>query len=72
MNLKLLSDLLTANGYAAVTATSGAEALMILDKEPPDLVLLDVVMPEMGGYEVCQRIRENPKLALHTLLARSV
>ncbi len=64
MNLKLLSDLLTANGYAAATATSGAEALMILEKDPPDLVLLDVVMPEMGGYEVCQRIRENPKLAL--------
>jgi class 3 adenylate cyclase/CheY-like chemotaxis protein len=59
-NLKLLGDLLGAKGYAVVTATSGPEALELVDKERPDLVLLDVVMPGMSGYEVCQKLRANP------------
>jgi adenylate cyclase len=58
-NVKLLSDLLAAKGYAVVTAASGAEALEQVEKERPDLVLLDVVMPGMSGYEVCQKIRAN-------------
>jgi class 3 adenylate cyclase/CheY-like chemotaxis protein len=59
-NLKLLGDLLAAKGYAVVTATSGPEALELVDKERPDLVLLDVVMPGMSGYEVCQKLRASP------------
>jgi adenylate cyclase len=59
-NVKLLEDLLTAKGYSVVTALSGREALTQLENEKPDLVLLDVVMPEMSGYEVCCKIRENP------------
>jgi class 3 adenylate cyclase len=59
-NVKLLADLLTAKGYAVVTAASGPEALAQVEAERPDLVLLDVVMPEMSGYEVCRKIRENP------------
>ena len=59
-NVKLLADLLTAKGYTAITASSGREALAKVEAERPDLVLLDVVMPEMSGYEVCQKIRENP------------
>jgi class 3 adenylate cyclase len=59
-NVKLLADLLAAKGYAVVTATSGREALEQVDKDQPDLVLLDVVMPDVSGYEVCRRIRENP------------
>jgi adenylate cyclase len=58
-NVKLLADLLTAKGYAVVTAASGAEALARIEAERPDLVLLDVVMPGLSGYEVCQRIRAN-------------
>jgi adenylate cyclase len=58
-NVKLLADLLTVKGYAVVTAASGAEALKQVEAEKPDLVLLDVVMPEMSGYEVCRKIREN-------------
>src|SRR5437762_13659792 len=58
-NVKLLADLLTIKGYSVVTAESGREALAQLDAERPDLVLLDVVMPEMSGYEVCRKIREN-------------
>jgi adenylate cyclase len=59
-NVKLLADLLTVKGYNVVTAASGAEALKQVEAEKPDLVLLDVVMPEMSGYEVCRKIRENP------------
>src|SRR5262245_38357 len=59
-NVKLLADLLAAKGYAVVTASSGPEALDKVEKERPDLVLLDVMMPEMSGYDVCRKIRENP------------
>ena len=59
-NVKLLKDLLTMKGYAVVTASSGAEGLEQIDKERPDLVLLDVMMPGMNGYDVCRKIRENP------------
>src|SRR2546422_7528681 len=59
-NVKLLADLLTVKGYTVVTAASGAEALKQVEAERPDMVLLDVVMPEMTGYEVCRKIRENP------------
>ncbi len=59
-NLRLLVDLLNARGYEVVTAASGAEALEKIGSERPDLVLLDVIMPNMSGYEVCKKIRENP------------
>jgi adenylate cyclase len=59
-NVKLLKDLLTMKGYVVVTASSGPEALEQVEKERPDLVLLDVMMPGMNGYDVCRRIRENP------------
>jgi class 3 adenylate cyclase/CheY-like chemotaxis protein len=59
-NVKLLADLLTVKGYRVVTAASGPEALKQMEAERPDLVLLDVVMPGMSGYEVCRKIRENP------------
>jgi class 3 adenylate cyclase len=62
-NVKLLADLLTAKGYAVVTATSGVQALEKVEKDAPHLVLLDVVMPEMSGYEVCRKIRANPATA---------
>ena len=58
-NVKLLADLLAVKGYSVITAESGREALAQLEAERPDLVLLDVVMPEMSGYEVCRKIREN-------------
>jgi class 3 adenylate cyclase/CheY-like chemotaxis protein len=60
LNVRLLADLLMAKGYEVVTADSGAAALARVEADRPDLVLLDVVMPGMSGYEVCQRIRANP------------
>ncbi len=62
-NVKLLADLLGAKGYAVVTARSGREALQQVEAERPDLVLLDVVMPEMSGYEVCRTLRASPGTA---------
>jgi adenylate cyclase len=59
-NVKMLVDLLAAKGYATVTAASGQEGLEKVETEQPDLVLLDVMMPGMDGYEVCRRIRGNP------------
>ena len=64
VNVKLLADLLAAKGYAVSTAASGQEALDTIEREPPDLVLLDVMMPGMSGYDVCRTLRENPATAL--------
>jgi class 3 adenylate cyclase len=59
-NVKLLADVLGARGYEVVTAVNGVEALERIDKDSPDLVLLDVMMPGMSGYDVCRKIRANP------------
>src|SRR6266540_3166441 len=63
-NVKMLVDLLSAKGYATVTAASGQEGLELVEAERPDLVLLDVMMPGMDGYEVCRRIRANPNYGI--------
>ena len=63
-NVKLFTDLLTVKGYTVTSATNGEEALACIAAEPPDLVLLDVMMPGLSGYEVCRKIRENPATAL--------
>src|SRR2546427_10816645 len=63
-NVKLLADLLAVKGYAVASAASGAQALDKIETEQPDLVLVDVVMPEMSGYEVCRKIRGNPATAM--------
>jgi adenylate cyclase len=59
-NLRLLDAVLTPRGHRVLTAQSGAEALALLESEDVDIVLLDVVMPEMDGHEVCRRIRSTP------------
>jgi len=64
LNVKLLSDLLTVKGYSVVAAVNGEEGLAKVAEEKPDLVLLDVMMPGLSGYDVCRRIREDPRTAL--------
>jgi diguanylate cyclase len=59
-NREVLELVLAWEGYLIVTACSGEEALAIMAKEPPDLVLLDVMMPGMSGCEVAAEIRGNP------------
>ena len=63
-NVKLLADVLMTKGYAILTASSGTEALKLIGEESPDLVLLDVMMPGMTGYEVCRTIRAQPSTRL--------
>ncbi len=62
-NVKLLEAKLSGEYYDVLTATSGAEALIKVETEAPDIVLLDVMMPEMDGFEVCRRIKANPLVA---------
>ena len=62
-NLRLLDAVLTPRGYRVLTAASGEEALAVLAAGVPDLVLLDIVMPGLDGYEVCRRIRADPATA---------
>jgi adenylate cyclase len=59
-NIKLLEAVLAPRGYRVVPAASGREALDKVAAERPDLVLLDVVMPGLDGYEVCRRLRDDP------------
>ncbi len=61
---RLLVDLLSARDFDVCSAASGPEALEVLEKQRPDLVLLDVVMPAMSGYEVCRKIRESEETRL--------
>ncbi|TMH32835.1 MAG: response regulator [Betaproteobacteria bacterium] len=63
-NVMLLCDLVEAQGYAAIAAESGREALAKIATDTPQLVLLDVVMPGMDGYAVCRAIRKDPKNAI--------
>jgi len=63
-NVKLLVAMLESQNYAVITADSGNKAMAQLTKEKPDLVLLDVMMPGLNGYQVCQRIRENSPTTL--------
>lgn len=60
-NLELLQVYLEDVDCQSVPACDGPEALDIIAKEPPDLILLDVMMPKMSGFEVCRRIKNDPK-----------
>jgi adenylate cyclase len=62
-NLRLLDAILAPRGYRVITASSGEQALELLPTSDFDLVLLDIVMPGMDGYEVCRRIRSEPSTA---------
>ncbi len=58
-NLRLLSQMLTENGYQVRPAPSGSVALAAAQAQPPDLILLDIRMPEMDGYQVCKRLKSD-------------
>ena len=63
-NVKLLADLLAVKGYGVATAANGEQALEQLSSWKPDLVLLDIMMPGLSGYDVCRRIRAEAQTAL--------
>ena len=60
-NLRLLSTMLTEQGYEVRSVINGAMALMGVQAEPPDLILLDINMPQMNGYEVCQQLKSGDR-----------
>jgi putative two-component system response regulator len=63
-NLRLLKRLLTREGFRVVTASDGDEALAMVASEQPDLVVMDVLMPKVSGYDVCEQIKHNPATRL--------
>ncbi len=58
-NLRFLENLLIKHGYKVSSATSGNTALKTIRNNPPDLILLDIIMPEMDGYQVCQALKAD-------------
>ena len=62
-NVKLLEAKLRSEYFDVLTAMNGFEALEIIEKEQPDIILLDVMMPGMDGFEVCRKVKENPEVA---------
>src|SRR5579871_6599854 len=62
-NLRLLEDMLGQQGYSVRSFPRGRMALTAASQNPPDLILLDINMPEMTGYEVCDRLKSDPNLA---------
>lgn len=67
-NLFLLQTILTEEGYEVDIAQNGKSALAKIEALPPDLILMDAMMPGMDGYEVTQRIRKNKKLPFIPIL----
>ena len=62
-NVKLLEAKLRSQYFDVLTAMNGIDALEIIEKEQPDIILLDVMMPGMDGFEVCRKVKENPAVA---------
>src|SRR5205085_8857591 len=62
-NLQLMEDLLKKAGHSVRSFPRGRLALAVAKEDPPDLILLDITMPEMDGFEVCRRLKSDPKLA---------
>ena len=67
-NLFLLKTILEAEGYEVDTADNGNSALAKVESAPPDLILMDVMMPDMNGYEVTRQIRQNRSLPFMPIL----
>jgi DNA-binding response OmpR family regulator len=60
-NVQILHQILDGGDYSFAIATSGEETLRLVDKQPPDLILLDIMLGDIDGFEVCKQIKKNPK-----------
>lgn len=69
--IEICVDYLRSNGYLAVSAENGQDGLKKMKAEQPDLIVLDLMMPEMDGYEVCRRIRKESDTPIIMLTARA-
>jgi len=71
--LAMMEDFLSVNGINVLVAHEGSEALRLAQERKPDVIILDVMMPGMDGYEVCEKLKEDPRtrgipIILHTIL----
>ena len=69
VNRELLRELLETRGYTVFEACNGQEALYMIERDLPELLLLDIGMPILDGFAVIRRIRENPRLAMLPVVA---
>jgi DNA-binding response OmpR family regulator len=68
INLKLLSKVLEMGGYQVLTARSAKDAIQLIQENRPNLALLDVMMPDMDGYELCRTLRQPPIRAVFPIV----
>ena len=61
--VKVIKARLEANNYEVITASNGKEALERIESDNPDAIILDILMPQMDGYQVCERLRQGKKTA---------
>ena len=67
-NVMLVQAILKKEGYTLLTCDSGTKALRIANEKHPNLILLDIMMPEMDGYEVLQHLKSNPRLRIYVII----
>src|SRR5437762_9498264 len=63
LNVKLLEAKLSSEYFEVIAADNGPTALELAESELPDIILLDIMMPRMDGFEVCRRLKANPRTA---------